>query len=323
MPPNEIPFDIEEYYRQNFSPGMSEAKKNQLLTALRTAKRRAPATFSLEARNRVEGSYYRMLNALFREMEKRTAGMTDPEEIVRALRFFADSPEFSRICGEAARSMATMLAAGQKADWRAAAAASSQGRRIYRALMSETTNTAIGQTITNIVAENALLIKTVPQNMAGRITELVRRRRFEGLRPDDILQEIMEKQPHLREFEARRIARTESAKASTALIQARAEALNLPFYTWRTVRDGERVRKSHRMMEGVICRWSEPPNPEAMAGERSYGSYHPGGIFNCRCWAQVILALEDISFPAKAHKGGAIVTLPNVNAFAKFYGLAA
>ena len=54
MPPNEIPFDIEEYYRQNFPPGMSEAKKNELLTALRTAKRRAPATFSLEARNRAE-----------------------------------------------------------------------------------------------------------------------------------------------------------------------------------------------------------------------------------------------------------------------------
>ncbi len=126
-----------------------------------------------------------MLEAIFKEMEKRTAGLNDPDAIIGALRFFAESPQFGEICRRAAKQMATLLAVGQKADWRAAAAASSRGRQIYRALMSETTNTAIGQTITDIVAQNATLIKTVPQNMAGEITELVRKRRFEGLRPDD------------------------------------------------------------------------------------------------------------------------------------------
>ena len=321
--PHDAPFDIEEYYRQNFPPGMSEKRQKQLLSALKSAKKKAPRTFSVEARDRAEKKYYNLLNAIFKEMEKRTAGMTDPDQIARALRFFAESAQFDQFCREASRQMATLLAAGQKADWRAAAAASSRGRRIYEALMQETANTAIGQTIGDIVAQNAELIKTVPQRMAAQITELVKRRRFEGLRPEAILEEVLEKQPHLREFEARRIARTESAKASTALIQARAEALHLDFYIWRTAHDGERVRRSHQIMEGVVCRWSEPPNPEAMAGERSYGSYHPGGIFNCRCWAEVIVALEDITFPIVAHKGGSRITIPNLNAFMRFYGLAA
>ena len=323
MPPNETPFDIEGYYRQNFPPGMSEKKKQEMLGSLHQAMKRAPRTFSVNTRNRAERAYKKLLDAVFLEMTKKTAGLTDPDEVVRALRFFSESPEFGRVCEGAARRMATMLAVGQKADWRAAASASSQGRKIYQLLMKETTNTAVGQTITDIVAQNAQLIKTVPQNMAGKIAELVRKRRFEGERPETILQEILEQQPHLREFEARRIARTESAKASTALTEARAEAMNLEFYIWRTAKDGDRVRKSHQIMEGVLCRWSEPPDPEAMAGERSYGSYHPGGIFNCRCFPQVIVALEDITFPIKAHKGGNITTIPNMNALRKYYGLAA
>ena len=315
------PFDIEEYYRQNFPPGMSKEKRAEMTGALHSAQKKAPRTFSLELRNKAERRYRRLLDEIFRKIEQKTAGLTDPDEVAEALRFFADSPQFGRMCEEAARQMATMLAVGQKADWRAAASASSQGRKIYKLLMEETTNTAVGQTVSNIVAENSLLIKTVPRNMAGKISELARQRRFEGQRPDEILQEIMEQQPHLREFEARRLARTESAKASTALVQARAEAMNLDFYIWRTANDGTRVRESHRIMERVICRWSEPPNPEAMAGERSYGNYHPGGIFNCRCWAQVIVALEDISFPIKAHKGGSITTLTNLDQFKRFYGL--
>ena len=316
-------FDIMEYYRQNFPPGMGKEKRAEMLGALRSAQKNAPRTFSLGLRDKAERRYRRLLNDIFREIEKKTAGLTDPDEIATALRFFAESPQFGRVCEEAARQMATMLAVGQKADWRAAASASSQGRKIYKLLMEETTNTAVGQTINNIVAENSLLIKTVPRNMAGKVSELARQRRFEGVRPDEILQEIMEKQPHLREFEARRLARTESAKASTALVQARAEAMNLDFYIWRTAHDGDRVRKSHQIMERVICRWSEPPNPEAMSGVRSYGNYHPGGIFNCRCWAEVIVALEDISFPAKVHKGGSISTVSSLVEFVKFYGLAA
>lgn len=319
----EIPFDIEEYYRQNFPPGMSEASKNRLLNELSTAKKKAPRTFSLELRNKAERRYKRLLKDLFQTMEEKIAGLTDPDEIVSALRFFAESPQFGRVCEEAARQMATMLAVGQKADWRAAAQASSQGRMIYKLLMQETTNTTIGQTISNIVAENAQLIKTVPQNMAGKISELARKRLFEGIRPEDITKEILEQQPHLLEYEARRIARTESAKASTALTQARAEEFNFPFYVWHSVND-ERTRSAHASMNGILCRWSDPPNPEALfPGEDSHnsgGCYHPGGIYNCRCSASPVTHIEDISFPVTMHVSGGIETISSVKAFKERFG---
>lgn len=274
----------------------------------------APRTMFEAERRKAEQRYRRHIDRLLKEVERRIKGVTDPAAVERILLQIAASPRFNDLCLEAAQQVTTMLAVGQKSTWRAAATASSQGRRIYKALMQETTNTALGQTISGIVLENAKLIKTCPQNMATKLSQLAKQRQFEGMRPESIMEEVMQEAQHLREFEARRIARTESAKASTALVQARAEALHLDFYYWRTAKD-ERVRDSHRKMDGVICRWSDPPNPEAMAGEKSYGSYHPGGIFNCRCIALPIIALEDISFPARVHISGQIITIGSLKSF--------
>ncbi len=275
----------------------------------------APRTLLFSQRQRAEAKYFRLLKRLFREVNRRVGTAPTPEMVRKVLLDIAMSPQFDDLCREAARQIVTQLAVGQKATWRAAAAESSQGRRIYLALMNELSKTAIGQAVSEMVEENAALIKTVPYKISEKITDLVKTRRFEGVRPEDIMDEIREMAPHLSEVEARRIARTESSKASTALIKARAESLGLDFYIWRTARDGERVRKSHRIMEGVICKWSDPPNPEALAGEKSYGSYHPGGIFNCRCIPLPVVSVDDIQFPCKIYSSGRIRTVRNLNNF--------
>lgn len=284
-------------------------------------------TSSVSLRRRAERKYKRLLDEIFKQVEEKIVGLSDVAEINSVLLSIANSPRFHDLCAQASQQIVTMLAVGQKSTWLAAAKSSSQGRTIYRALMHETTNTAVGQTISNIVAQNAQLIKTVPQDMAHQFTKLAQQRRFQGVRPEEITKEILSKtkgMEELKEFgetEARRIARTESAKASTALIEARSEQYGREFYIWDTAGDGNRVRPSHRIMEGVICRWSDPPNPERLAGEKSYGNYHPGGIFNCRCIPLPIIAIEDIKFPAKVHIAGSIVTINSLKDFKARFGL--
>lgn len=273
-------------------------------------------------RRKAERKYRNMIDKLLREVERKIEGLTDPNDIIRTLKLIAISPQFARLCEETALNIATMTAVGQKATWRAAAASSSQGRAIYKALRAETSNTLLGQAIQDIVIENSKLIKTVPRDMAERFSKLAQQRWSEGVRPSSITKEMLAEAKHLREYEARRIARTESAKASTAIVQSRAEAMGLDFYIWRTARDGDRVRESHQIMEGVICRWSDPPNPERLAGVRAYNSYHAGGIFNCRCIALPIIALEDIHFPAKVHISGKIETIQSLEAFRKRFAIA-
>lgn len=283
---------------------------------------KAPRTFFLAERHKAERRYRRAVLTFMKEVEKRIAGLDDPSKIIAVLHSVAQSPQFTRLCLEASQQIVTMLAVGQKSTWRRAASASSKGRAIYNALRAETTNSAIGQAIQNIVIENSTLIKTVPQNVAARFSELARQRQFEGIRPNEIAKEMLEQAPHLSEVEAKRIARTESAKASTALVQARSEAIGLDFYVWETAGDGTRVRPSHRIMDGVICRWSDPPNPEALAGEKSYGSYHPGGIFNCRCIALPIVDISDISFPVRVHVSGSIQRVSSLKQFKDMFGIA-
>lgn len=271
-----------------------------------------------------ELKYNSRLRRLFARLIKTMEPARDPMEIVRILRALERSPEFKAECENSARSMVTGMSIADLQTWRQAAEASMKGREIFLALRRETaSNTEIGQTIERIVQENARLIRTVPQDIATEFTATIRQRQMSGLRPDAILDELQKRAPELTKEQARRIARTESGKAATALREARAKKFHREFYIWFTCRD-ERVRDSHHMMHNVICRWDDPPNPEMLAGEaRNYGPYHPRGIFNCRCDALSIVALEDIVFPHKCHSHGQIVTIRNLGAFRNFYGVAA
>jgi SPP1 gp7 family putative phage head morphogenesis protein len=95
---------------------------------------------------------------------------------------------------------------------------------------------------------------------------------------------------------ATEIARTEVGRTSAGLTQVRAESIGSPGYIWRTARDGN-VRPIHRRLEGKLIRWDKPPIAAAN-GTRA----HAGCIYNCRCWAEVIVpSFEDISrFKAEA-----------------------
>ena len=284
-------------------------------------KKVAPRTlFEAEAR-KAEKKYKRLLNGIMQRLKKLIAGITDFNAVQAVLMKFAATKTFQKLCRETARQVVTMLAVGQMQSWRAAASASSQGRRIFLALQKELKTTPIGVRVNQIIDQNARLIQTVPQSLANEFSRIAGETQFAGMRPEELLEEFKKRAPHLTDVQARRIARTETGKAATALVQARAESMELPLYTWLTSRD-ERVRDSHRLMNGVICSWNDPPNPELLAGEeRTYGNYHPRGIFNCRCDALPIVDTADITFPAKVHFHGSIRTVKNIQELQGLFGI--
>lgn len=68
------------------------------------------------------------------------------------------------------------------------------------------------------------------------------------------------------------------------------ESAGLKFYVWSTCGD-ERVRPSHALMEGKLCRWSAPEVCSDDGGRTWKGRpkgaprYHPGEDEECRCTA--------------------------------------
>jgi SPP1 gp7 family putative phage head morphogenesis protein len=127
----------------------------------------------------------------------------------------------------------------------------------------------------------------------------------EGVRPETIAKQLRERVPQLTRSRAALIARTEVAKATTGLTEARSEEMGIGWYLWSTSRDS-RVRPSHRKMQNVLVAWNDPPSPELLIGEKSVGRYHAGEIYNCRCDAQPAVTLDVFKWPMKVYSRGRI-----------------
>lgn len=155
------------------------------------------------------------------------------------------------------------------------------------------------------IRENAELIKTFPNDISVHLNRYIAAEGLKGRRSEDILDDLMKKFPDKAKSRLKLIARTEVSKTQTALIQSRAMSLGADWYIWRTS-DDERVRGSHHKMNGVLVNWKDPPDPEKLIGAKSYGKYHAGDIFNCRCYPEPIVNLDYVEFPAKVYINGAI-----------------
>ena len=86
------------------------------------------------------------------------------------------------------------------------------------------------------------------------------------------------------------IARTESAKLQTVILENRALDLGSIAYIWLASND-KRTRPSHKAMNGVIVFWNfNKPLLDNMRG-------HAGEFPNCRCSPQPIFDEEDLQKP--------------------------
>ena len=89
------------------------------------------------------------------------------------------------------------------------------------------------------------------------------------------------------------------------------DTLGVSAYIWHSAMD-ERTRHSHAGMNGVLCFYSDPPNPEALfpgPGQKAYGAYHAGNTFNCRCWQEPVVEWSFLPDSIKVHDHGRLVTM--------------
>ena len=217
-----------------------------------------------------------------------------------------------------ARRMITGVAVQNARSWRAAAAQSMQGRRIYEALRQEREG-PLAWRLEQLVQQNARLIRSLPLTLALRTDRYIAERQAEGIRSSDITKELRSKLPQLAEWHVRLIARTETAKAETAVTRARAENLGITHFLWESSHD-ERVRTSHRKISGVLVNWNELPSPEALVGEKNVGAYSPGGVYNCRCLAIPVVTLDQVSWPHAVYSQNRIWNLTRA-VFQRLQGL--
>lgn len=192
-------------------------------------------------------------------------------------------------------------------SWREAVLRNTYGREMYKALMEEMKG-PVGQRVEELIAENSKYIKTVPMEWAAYITAYTERETQKGRRPEEIEEELRKIMPEKIARNLKCIARTECGKANAALTQARAENLGIKAYIWHSCHD-ERTRHSHSSMDGILVFYDDPPNPEALfpgAGQSSYGRYHAGNTFNCRCYQEPVVDIRNLPDSIRLHYHGKV-----------------
>lgn len=191
--------------------------------------------------------------------------------------------------------------------WRKAHQSVSTGNQISDSLKRELGGPS-GKRVNQLLLESC---KRTPltRDLSPEIIKYIKMQSLlKGRRAEAIAKSLKSKLPNMTQNQLESISATIIMKAHSALTEARSEMLDLPWYQWLTSRD-VRVRKSHRLMDGVLVRWNDAPDPEALNGEESSSFYHAGEAEGCRCIAASLISLNEVKWPCRAHFNGKIIEM--------------
>lgn len=254
---------------------------------------------------RLELEYERAIRKIVAKVMPPRGSTPDLQKWIDQIFEKTQSPEIHALTNRLAEKMVRWVNIEDARTWREAAARSQRGRMLYRLLQKEMEG-PVGRKVGELIAENAVLIRSIPLDAATITTREIMRLQQKGARPETIAKALRVKLPQHTAARVRLIARTESMKASAALTEARATHLGVKAYVWRTSED-QRVRKSHRNLDGVIILYAKPPQPEKLVRERSTLGVGQAGEFpNCRCVQLPLLSADDVRWPHKVFDGRTI-----------------
>jgi SPP1 gp7 family putative phage head morphogenesis protein len=123
---------------------------------------------------------------------------------------------------------------------------------------------------------NLGLIRSIPDTIVGQIRTEMSQAMTQGTSLRN-LKAIVRERCNVGDARAELIARDQVGKLTGQLAQYRQVGIGVTSYIWRTAGD-ERVRDSHRALNGKTCSWKKAP---------AIG--HPGQPIRCRCYADPIL----------------------------------
>lgn len=156
--------------------------------------------------------------------------------------------------------------------------------------------------MSEVTKHNFKMIKSIPNEilkvLEHKYTSLLIEQVAKGAIGRETFKAQLEKHGHKN---AKLIARTETAKLQTTILENRSTQLGSVAYTWLASND-RRTRKSHKQMNGVVVFWKHAkPQLDGLIG-------HAGEYPNCRCAPQPILDINDLTkstykvYDYKTHK---------------------
>lgn len=137
---------------------------------------------------------------------------------------------------------------------------------------------------------NYTLITSNAKKYVEQINNLTEQAIVNGLSPKKLKEQIMKATEGLSEKHCKLIARDQMGKLNGNITEAQMQEIGLELYVWSTAYD-DRVRDSHAVMEGLLCRWDDASvcsydNGKTWVNRPSNAvQLHPGQDIQCRCVA--------------------------------------
>lgn len=215
-------------------------------------------------------------------------GLLDPTSMLRTLGAYREvlTPWANRLVGQTLARVDT----NNLRNWASLSSA------IGQELRGPVARTKAGILMRQLQADQVQLITSLPTDAGTRAQAIARKALLEGDRASAIQEAVLalDRTGAVTEARATLIARTEIAKAASALTQSRARQAGVESYIWRTMQD-EAVRLSHSDLEGTVHRWDDPPQVGDGSKDRpDEGRHHPGEFPNCRCYPEpIVTGAED------------------------------
>ncbi len=148
------------------------------------------------------------------------------------------------------------------------------------------------------VLENVNLIRTIPEQTLDKMQEIVYDGFSKGKTTTRMVKEIQQTYKVGRR-RAELIARDQTAKLNGQIQQAQQMDAGITEYIWSDCRD-QRVRDSHRKLNGKKFSWDDPPVVDERTGRRC----HPGQDYQCRCIARPVFDRTTLNLPIAGEEDG-------------------
>lgn len=136
--------------------------------------------------------------------------------------------------------------------------------------------------------DNYTLITSNAKNYVSKINTLTEQAIINGYSHSKLKDEIKKATESLSDKHCKLLARDQMGKLNGQINQAQMQEIGLDLYVWSTSSD-DRVRDSHAVMEGILCRWDDADVCSYDNGktwvERPSNAVrqHPGQDIQCRC----------------------------------------
>lgn len=240
----------------------------------------------------------RQINKIYNEVYDRVYNQSGLRALARRNRMailssaakLQESEAYTEFAKQFAKELAKKGLRQQRGIWRKFYQAA---RRSHYVALPKTFTEYENEVMQTAIINNFQMIKSIPQEVVKIMEHKYATTLIEEVAKGKLSRGAFERQLKSHGHKnAKLIARTETAKLQTAILQGRAQNLGSVAYEWRASHD-RRTRPSHRDMDGVIVFWRqgmEKPNLDNMVG-------NAGEFPNCRCTPQPIIDEDEITKP--------------------------